>query len=481
MSSSQPRRSFLSKISTKLTLIYCFGLVFSTLLIFSAVYIQVVYTLESKDKQILKSKYEEFLGRLESRGIEDLKEYYSSELDFYRDPEMIVLVYSAQGDLLFSRYPEPFFKLKETDLSPLLDRGLQNAYLGEVELEGNAESGFVMVGAAVGGERLMVVKSVNVTSSSLDRVLRLFWWSLVPIIIMGLIIGYWVSNRVLMPLRELVSTIRGIQDGQLSRRMPLNEVTDELEELKQLFNRMLDRVELSLTGLREAFDHLAHDIRTPVTRLRGRAEIALNGEESVESYREALQSCYENSDKILKFLETLTQISEAENQSLKLKRELKSLGDILNEIMDLYEIAFEEKNIRVEKVITKNDEVDVDVGLIKRVVANLLDNACKYTPEHGEVTIETYRTDRHIVLSVKDSGMGIPPEEQTLIWTRLFRGDKSRSAYGMGLGLTFVKAVVQAHGGEVSVISPLKAGRGTEFLIKLKIPGLRLPHRSAPV
>ncbi|MEN0057736.1 MAG: HAMP domain-containing sensor histidine kinase, partial [Bdellovibrio sp.] len=185
-------------------------------------------------------------------------------------------------------------------------------------------------------------------------------------------------------------------------------------------------------------------------------------------YREALQSCYENSDKILNFLQVLTDITEAENRSKKLKLEKRYISDLVREIMSLYEMAFEEKEIQLTQNLDSNDWAMVDARLISRVIANLLDNAHKYTPSGGAVVISTVNQTENVILRVTDTGPGISPEEHAMIWQKLYRSDKSRSEYGMGLGLTFVKAVVEAHDGKVSVRSPVKDGRGTEFEVLLQ-------------
>lgn len=305
-------------------------------------------------------------------------------------------------------------------------------------------------------------------------------WSALIVIIVSVYVAHLLVKKAMRPMRSLIVAVQKIENGSLNgsltERMEVQTSDAEVNELQNAFNHLLNRISNLVASITEAFDHLAHDIRTPVTRLRGRAEIALQGVGDVEVYGEALQSCYENSERILKFLDHLTQIAEAENRSINIKYQLKSLGEMVREMMDLYEIAFEEKNIVVKQILIKNDNGYLDPNLIRRVIANLLDNAHKYSPEGGEVVIETYRTDEHVVLSVRDNGIGIPQHEQTLIWSRLYRGDKSRSEHGMGLGLTFVKAVVEAHSGVVNVISPIYEGHGTEFLIKFKHQGSVLSY-----
>jgi signal transduction histidine kinase len=304
--------------------------------------------------------------------------------------------------------------------------------------------------------------------ANVQQIQNIFWGSLLPIILIGLLCGFFLSNSTLSPVRDVINSLKKIETGNFSTRVPLGKNNDELQELKVLLNRLLDKIENLVSGLKEAFDHLAHDIRTPVTRLRGRAEIALNSEGDVDSYREALQSCFENSDRILVFLQVLTDITEAENRSKKLRLEKRFIGDIVQEMMGLYEMAFEDKKIEVVKILGDRDWAMVDSRLMSRVIANLLDNALKYTPEGGTVTIETINNTESVDLKVTDTGGGISPEEHGLIWQKLYRSDKARTADGLGLGLTFVKAIVEAHEGKVAVNSPIKEGHGTQFIVTLQ-------------
>lgn len=302
----------------------------------------------------------------------------------------------------------------------------------------------------------------------LEQVKAVFWWSLLPVSVIGLLGGFFLSRSALRPVHEVIVSMKKIKAGVFSTRVPLGKNNDELEELKLIYNDMLHKIENLVGGLKEAFDHLAHDIRTPVTRLRSRAEIALNSEGDIASYREALQSCFENSDRILMFLQLLTDITEAENRSKKLRLEKHFISKLVKEIMSLYEMAFEDKNITVVQNLNTRDWAFVDGRLISRVIANLLDNALKYTPSGGTVTIETTNTDENVILSVADNGAGIPLDEQNLIWQKLYRTDKARKADGLGLGLTFVKAIVEAHEGKVSVVSPVANGVGTKFIVTLQ-------------
>jgi signal transduction histidine kinase len=291
---------------------------------------------------------------------------------------------------------------------------------------------------------------------------------LITVAIVGLALtGGWLATQsALQPIRRLTAAAgRIVKTGRTDERVPIDQHEDALKGLTLLFNAMLDKIEGLVTGMRAALDNVAHDLKTPLTRLRGSAELALASPPDLDRYREALADCVEESDRVLVMLNTLMDISEAESGAMPLNRERVELAEIVGRAVDLYRDVAEAKGVTLTARADGTVAVFADRVRLEQVAANLIDNALKYTPRGGHVTAEVPQSDGIGVLRVRDTGSGIPTDELPRIWERLFRGDASRTERGLGLGLSLVKAIVEAHGGSVSVESTV--GQGSTFTVSL--------------
>jgi signal transduction histidine kinase len=316
------------------------------------------------------------------------------------------------------------------------------------------------------GTLVEVGKSTELRGELLGRfraTLGLVTLSIVAIALTG---GWLVTQSALQPIRRLTAAAgRIVRTGRTDERVPVAEHDDAINDLTLLFNAMLDKIAGLVNGMRGALDNVAHDLRTPLTRLRGSAEMALASPPDLDRYREALGDCVEETDHVLVMLDTLMDISEAESGAMPLQREPVRLQDVAARAVDLYRDVADAKSVTLVADAGADAVVSGDRVRLEQATANLIDNAVKYTPRGGRVVVEVLRERGRALLRVRDTGTGIPADEQPRIWDRLFRGDKSRAERGLGLGLSLVKAIIEAHGGTVTVVS--EAGQGTTFTVSL--------------
>ena len=320
--------------------------------------------------------------------------------------------------------------------------------------------------ALLDGAIIQVGKSTEARSDILRRFRASLGLITLSIILIALTGGWVLTQSAIQPIRRLSSAVRHIiATGRTDERVQPGADDDAINELTLLFNAMLDRIEGLVQGMRGALDNVSHDLRTPLTRLRGNSELALAAEPDLERYREALAESIEETDRVLVMLNALMDISEAESGVLPLKREPFDLNEAADRAIELYREVADTKELVLKSGVRRPAPVLADRVRIEQAAANLIDNAVKYTPAGGSVVVDVETLDGRAILRVRDTGQGISASELPRIWERLFRGDRSRTTRGLGLGLSLVKAIIEAHGGSVSVDS--EPGKGSVFTVSL--------------
>jgi signal transduction histidine kinase len=453
-----------SRFSFRLNLWYASIFILSALLLFFAAYFLLGTALQRKDREVIESRLKEYGAIYQSSGIPALRAWIARSGDAQSERPLFVRVVSPLNQVLFLTAPQEWIEFEP----PTFDFGIprQVAWL---RIPRTAERDLVLAAMRFpDGSIMQVGRSTNSRELILDPFRRTFFFLTLAIVVLGCIGGAFFARRVMRPVRQIVTTTQSIiRTGDLSRRVPLRASEDELDQMAELFNQLLAKNQSLIQAMRQSLDNVAHDLRTPLARLRGMAEVALRANDDPAQMRDALADCIEESDKVLTMLKTLMDVAEAESGLMNLTREKTDLRDIIREVVDLYSDVAEEKKITVTAQLNEPCEALVDRIRIRQAFANLLDNAIKYTDPDGRVEIVARKTSNEGFVHFRDNGMGIPPHELDKIWDRLYRGDKSRSQRGLGLGLSLVKAFVEAHRGRVEVQS--RVGAGSEFIVQLPV------------
>ena len=442
------------KLGVRLTLWYSTIFILSSVILFIVSYVFLSTHIQD-NREDVELKLKDYLSLAEEGGIPAVQKEIEDGREASPKTHFFVRILDSEDKIVFSSNPQLWERF---DLRPLQDRPIE----GEWQYFPAKHGGDVLeitFGYLPDGHLLEVGKNLEDRKEILEHFRNTLAGIMIPMILISLAGGAFLAFRALRPIRNLIHITQSIiETGRMNARVPIRKTGDELDELSGLFNRMLERIEGLIKGMREALDNVAHDLRTPMTRLRNIAETSLQSAPGRERYEETLADCLEESDRVLTLLNTLMDISEAETGTMKLSLVPVNISNLIEDTVGLYEYVAEDKNITISVNCAKNIAMNADRNRMRQVLANLVDDAIKYTPSGGSIAIDAYHDQDQTVILVKDTGVGIPPEEISKIWDRLYRGDKSRSQPGLGLGLSLVKAVVQAHKGRIEVHSVPGAG-----------------------
>jgi signal transduction histidine kinase len=454
----------LSPISIKTTLFYVFSFIVGSLLLLLFTAYIFDASLKSKDKDILDGKLKEYSLLLEKEGVSNLKKRILSE-NVLDDKHFLIRYRSDSGKTLFLHIPDSIDNdglVKAIDVvENSLEKESYKVQWLEISKAGYGDDIEIISKKLQNGDVLQIGKDTEDREEFLWKLIYSFLIGLIPLMFISFIIGYLFSKNMLRPIRWLTDTIKKIRSGHSSSRVPLVGNRDELDNLGTLFNEMQDENEKLLQGMKETLDNVAHDLRTPLMRIQNSIHLALqdgNSENINTTSHNALIECQETSETILKMLNTIMDISEVETGTISLNKEDLLLHELLESVLNIYDFIAEERSIQVICKITSNLIIKGDKGRLLQAFANIVDNAIKYSPDGSTIILRGFRSNQNTVFEIIDEGVGISLDDIPRVWDRLYRGDKSRSTQGLGLGLSFVKAIIDAHQAHIEVENNMKQG-----------------------
>jgi len=338
----------------------------------------------------------------------------------------------------------------------------ETAYRRLDEQDSADHRALVYVTELTSGFRLLIGRDLDERRRLFGIVAKAAQWSVLIVVVLGLGGGIFVARRVLRRIDAMTGTTQRIMAGDLSGRLPVGRSGDELDRLAENLNAMLERIEALMIGLKEVSDNIAHDLKTPLTRLRNRAEEALAKSSNETEYRTALERTIDESDGLIRTFNALLMIARAESGQARDNMDNFDAADVANGIQELYEPLAEEDGMTL-RVRTTFAPLHGNRELISQALANLVENAIKYgkpvpaaqplgaaaTPDRGEILIEALRDGDQVLLSVTDHGPGIPEADRGHAVERFVRLEASRTQPGSGLGLSLASAVATLHGGDL--------------------------------
>ena len=318
-------------------------------------------------------------------------------------------------------------------------------------------------------DTLQIAIDVSQKEALLARFRFWFWGILLATFALFPWIGFQIARRGIRPVEEMATTARHISSTNLRERIVPEGYPFELASLASTFNQMLDRLEESFERISRFSADIAHDLRTPVNNIRGEAEVALARARSAQEYREVIDSCLEEAERLSDLIGDLLFLARAESPLTHLRCELVNVGELLGGVREYYEASAADGGVSLTTTLTEQPVIaELDRTLLQRAVGNLVSNALAHTPRGGTVQLEAKADPSAVHIEVSDTGVGIPAEALPRVFDRFFRVDSSRSqgSGGTGLGLAIVQSIALLHGGRAEISSQL--GQGTR--VTLRIP-----------
>lgn len=314
---------------------------------------------------------------------------------------------------------------------------------------------------------LQLGEAMETSGRFIEAFRKSFIITLSGLLLLAAVIGWFMARKALAGMEMVTRTAQHISTGgALGSRVPLTRKGDEIDQLATTFNQMLDQIETLVAGIKEMSDNIAHDLKSPVTRIRGIAEVTLTTDPSITSYENMAASIIEECDRLLDLINTMLVISKTEAGIDKLNCAKLDLAEIVQDACNLFRSSAEDKGITLRCHPSAKLSVNGDKRMIQRMVANLLDNAIRYTLDQGTVDVSVLSPRKEqVAVIIKDTGIGISKQDLSHVFERFYRCEPSRSLSGTGLGLSLALAIAKAHGGNIDVNSIL--GKGSTFAITL--------------
>jgi signal transduction histidine kinase len=299
--------------------------------------------------------------------------------------------------------------------------------------------------------------------------IRMFGVAIIAMVISGGLVGWRMARKAMSGVEEVTRAALGIGRGDLSRRVPLSGKGREIENLTTAFNTMIEEIQNLVTELKDVSNSVAHDLRSPITRIRGVAEMAILGAHDIGEYYDMAADIIEECDRLVAIINAMLEIVETDSGIIQIADTPVDAGDLIDGVVEMYRPVAVQKGVTLS-VDTASGPLSIkgDFRKLRHMLANLVDNAVKYTLAGGTVTVSARDVSGSVEISVKDTGIGIDQKDLARIFDKFYRGDESRSRQGSGLGLALARSIAEAHRATLSVESI--PGQGSTFTVLFPRP-----------
>lgn len=454
---------FFNTLSARLAVLYSIVFVFFSGLALLIFYLAISSILQEDIDDDLAEDVMEFRGIAAEGGTKKLEQEILREMSSNDPNQIFIRLIDNNNRLLYS-----------TDTSTSQHLDIDSAALRNIHTSTDVAYNSIahgdhkarIISAQLDGNTVIQIgNSTEDADEFMSLILNIFIATYLIVTIIASLAGWYIAKRSLAGVEAVSNAAIDVANGSLDRRVDIIPQSEEVHRLVETFNMMLDRIRELIIGMREMADNIAHDLRSPLARIRANAEGALASDTTLDEHRAAATDTIEECDRLLQLINTALDVSEAEVGISDIRREQVNLSDLVNDAYELFEPIAEDKHIKFYMSVQPGCHLTGHTQYLQRMLSNFLDNALKYTPPKGRVGLELISDNVTASITIHDTGIGIENDIQEKIFDRFYRCDESRAAGGNGLGLSFARAVVLAHGGHIILVST--PGHGSSFTIKI--------------
>jgi heavy metal sensor kinase len=419
-----------------------------------------------RSDQELLAQAREFSATLSTRGMEAVRNLAMLEAQAAGVKKVFFRLLSSRGEV-FSSSNMSYWQdidIRQEAIKELL-RDHKNVFetVSIPNRKDKIRVAHVLIGSGV---ILQIGQSMEADSRFIDAFKNIFLITMVLLLGLAAGVGWFMARRAVSGVEAVTRTAQEISGGTLAKRVPVGTRGDEIDQLAATFNQMLGRIQALITEIKEMSDNIAHDLKSPITRIRGMAEVTLTTGKGIEEYENMAAGTVEECDRLLDMINTMLMITKTESGVHPLDYQQVDMPSLVRDACELMETVAEDKGLSLDCETPETLPLVGDPRMIQRILANLLDNAIKYTPSGGSVRVSLSAIDGgEALVTVQDTGMGIPPDDLPHIFERFYRCDQSRSEPGTGLGLSLARALARAHHGDITLTSTL--GQGSTFTLTI--------------
>jgi heavy metal sensor kinase len=453
-------------LALRLTLWYAGIFLLSAGIAFAFFYYLITSTIRGRTDQDLLAEVRSFSSVMLRQGIEAVKRQAVLESQAAGEKKIFIQLVYPDGRV-FSSSNMSYFRnipVATEAISRMLEKG--EPLFATVSSPDRSHEIRVVYALLGPGLIVHLGQAMDDLTRIIDAFQRTFVAIMAVLFILAAVIGWFMARRALTGVENVTRTARRISGSSLTERVPVTGREDEIDQLAVTFNQMLDRIQTLVSGIKEMTDNIAHDLKSPITRIRGEAELTLVGSGSREEYEAAAASAIEECDRLIEMINTMLFISRTEAGVTQPERAEMDIAALVRDACRLFKAPAEEKGIALDGRGPERLALAGDIRLVQRMVGNLLDNAIKYTHAGGRVDVAVRSpAGGRVEIEVRDTGPGISATDLPHVFERFYRGDPSRTQTGAGLGLSFARAVARAHGGDITAASA--PGGGSTFTVTL--------------